>query len=136
MSRPQFIALLSGYALVDVVHILSGKYVRLPDHVERAKANREEILRGKPGLHLKFLFALSTFLLVAFFIGIVGMFFFLRIAPWLFGVGVIGMAVFHPKKIWIINNGWEHALNDLESLFAGVILALVFFGPAQHLFFR
>jgi hypothetical protein len=135
MTQQQFIALLCVYGIVVILAFVTEKFTPLPVHVSSAKPNRAEILKRKPKAYLG-LFALTAALVIGCtIIGFVGMFFFWHVAPWIFACGVAGQILLFPAVFWSVQSGLVHRLNELELLLDGVILILVFFGPARQLFF-
>src|ERR1700722_19435539 len=131
MSRTLFIILLCAYGLFEVFGILANKRVRLPEHVERAKPDKAKIFGGKSKLYCMFMLCATILVSISGIVGFVGMFFFWKAAPWFFGFGIFGKAVFNPKALWSIRNGWENTFAALEEFLGGIIFALAFFGIAK-----
>lgn len=135
MTRQHFIILLLVYGAVVFLGVMAGKVSRLPDQVQSAKPNRMEILKQRSRIYVG-LFAITSILVVICgIVGFLGMFFFWRFAPWIFGLGVFVKTLFFRTVFWKVQSGLEHMFNELELLLDGVVLTLVFFGPAKQLFF-
>jgi hypothetical protein len=135
MNRTQFIELLCAYGLLVLLCLLAKKCVRLPEHVERAKPEKLNILGGKSKLYYIFMLCAIGLVSSSNLVGFLGMFLFWKAAPWIFGFGIIGRFVFHPKAVWSVCSGWEDTFIGLETLLGGIIIALTLFGSARHLFF-
>jgi len=135
MTYQQLILILCGYALVVAGGFLVGKIVPLPDHVERAKPNRKEILAQKSKLYLGVFTITSCLVVGAGIVGFIGLFFRWHLAPWIFAGSLAGKILLFPSVFWKVRSGLEDMFSDLELLLDGVILTLVFFGPARPLFF-
>ena len=71
-------------------------------------------------------------------VGFIGMFFLWHVAPYLFAAAIFFKVFLSPcvTKFWEITNVWEMMCSHTEHILDGVILMLVFFGPARHLFFQ
>jgi hypothetical protein len=134
MNATQFIALLCLYLAVVAFNFLSGRFARPPEHLAKAKPNRQEILRQRSKVYLA-AFSLANVLVMACGVfGLLGMFLFWRFSPWVFGGAVIGKILLFRLPFWRVSSGLESMLSELELFLDGVILTLALFGPARHLF--
>ncbi|MBI3850479.1 MAG: hypothetical protein HY298_09465 [Verrucomicrobia bacterium] len=135
MTQQQFNVLLCVYALVVTLGFVVGKFVLLPDHVVSAKPNRMDILRGKSKFYLAVFTLANTLVIGCGVVGFIGMFFLWQFAPWLFAGSITGKIFLFPTTFWNVRSGLDHMVNEIELLLDGIILTLVFFGPARNLFF-
>jgi len=134
MTATQFIALLCLYLAVVAFNFISGRLAPLPEHVVKAKPNRQEILRQRSRVYLAGCLVANVLVMACGIVGILGMFLFWRFAPWLFGGAVIGKILLFRLPFWKVSSGLESMLSELELFLDGVILTLAIFGPARHLF--
>jgi len=134
MTHLQFTALLCMYGVVIALSFAAEKFDLLPSHVSRAKPNRLEILKRKPRVYFWLLGLTVAIGGCCEIAGFVGMFFFWHYAPLLFACGVACRALLFQSFCWSVQSGLEHMFNELEFLVIGVILALVFLGPAGQFF--
>jgi hypothetical protein len=135
MTRQQFNVLLYVYALVVTLGFVVGKFVLLPDHVVSAKPNRMDILRRKSKFYLGVFTLTNTLVIGCGAVGFIGMFFLWQFTPWLFAGSIAGKIFLFPTTFWKVRSGLDDMLSEIELLLDGVILTLVFFGLARHLFF-
>lgn len=134
MTAKQFIALLCLYVAVVALNLFSGRLTSLPEHVVKAKPNRQEILRQRSRLYLAGCLLANVLVVACGVVGILGMFLFWRFSPWVFGGAVIGKILLFRLPFWKVASGLESILSELELFLDGVILTLALFGPARHLF--
>ena len=76
--------------------------------------------------------------LVLAVVGLVGMFLLWRPGFYMFLVAVCIRTIGPPPLLgaWYVHTGWSNMFTELGLLLEGVIFAVVFFGPAKHLFQR
>ena len=135
MTQKQFFMVLCCYGLVVILGFVAEKFGSLPDHVISAKPNRMDILSRKSKFYLG-VFTLTNVLVIGCGVtGFIGMFFLWRFAPWLFVAGIAGKVMLFRTTFWKVRSGLEDMFSEIELLLDGVILTLVFFGPARHFFF-
>lgn len=135
MTQAQFIALLCVYVIVVVLTFVADRFTQVPEHVVSAKPNRQEILGRKSKLYIGVFTIVNALVIGCGVVAVIGMFFFWHIAPWLFAGSVAARIFLFATLFWKVRSGLEDMLNEIELLLDGVILTLVFFGPARHLFF-
>ena len=135
MTHQQFIAVLCVYALAVVFGFVAAKHERLPKDVPDDKVYKEAILRQKSKLYIAVYGITAALILSCLAVGFVGMLFLWPVAPWLFALSVAGDILFYPRLGWRFKSELESKLSELQMVMAGVIVTLVFFGPARYLFF-
>lgn len=69
-------------------------------------------------------------------VGYLGLFLFWRPARYMFLCGVILQALCEYSARWSVTNSYENVVDTIEVLFNGVLLALIFCGPAKEFFSR
>jgi hypothetical protein len=75
--------------------------------------------------------------LLAGVVGFVGMFFFWPQAPFIYFSGVASKILFSPLlPVKNPRTVWENMCGEIELFLDGLLMALVFFGPAKNLFFQ
>jgi hypothetical protein len=134
MTRQAFILLLCVYGLVVVAGFVADKFILMPDRRGSTERNLMEIFRRKPALVPLVVFFTAP-IFVCSIIGYVGLFFFWRMAPWIFAFGTIGRILLNFKLAQKSPNDLQSVLNVLELILVGFILALVFVGPVNRFFF-
>jgi hypothetical protein len=119
------------------LNFLAGRFAQPVAEITNAKSKSEEIFKRKIKPHPIPVIIGNGFILGCGLVGFIGMFFLWYIAPFLFAVSIVGKHFSGPylQVFWSIKNGWETLLGSLELFMDGVILTLVFFGPARPLFF-
>ena len=136
MTHSQFIGLLCVYGITYILSEIAEKCVSLPQHVIAAKPNLIKNLKLKSKFYLACFLLVTVVVAACGIIGFVGMLFFWPTAPWIFGCGVVGKILLSRiVSAVIIQGGVKHMFNEIELLLNGVILTLIFFGPAKQLFF-
>jgi len=74
-------------------------------------------------------------LIIVLLIGLVGMFFFWKPSRFFFLAIVLVSILFYPVLYpWYVDTAWDRLLTAFGDVFDGVLLALIFFGPAKPLF--
>ena len=73
--------------------------------------------------------------LLAGVVGVVGMFFLSRVGAYIYLGAVFLRTVLSPLLYsWHVSTGWKVVVDETSFILEGVIFAIVFFGPAKHLF--
>ena len=140
MTRRNFRLLLIGYVLLVAIDLATGSITdsTIPTTVLEAQ---------RTALHGRFfshgISALTVFvvceviaMILAAVVGLIGMFFCWRPAPYIFFAAVIARNFAYPLMWpWHAEAGWEGFVGSFGIALEGVIFAIVFFGPAKSLFF-
>ena len=132
MSLGHFILLLCVYGFVVILDLVASK-----SRQEHAAAlNFEAILKSKPRNYLWLMVLALGLIMVSGLIGFIGLFLFWHLAPWIFAFAMIGKIAFQDELSPLKStSALRRAVDVLEFLFEGIILVLVFVGPARRWFF-
>ena len=114
---------------------IAEKKIPLSLEVEKVKLNTDEIVKKKGKIWaLAFVFSFST-IVICGLAGFIGMFFLWPPAPCLFSIYVAAPILASSLLSHTVQSGIEELFGHLETFLEGVILTLIFFGPAKDLFF-
>ena len=136
VTHIQFIVILCVYVIIIVLSVIAEECVSLPEDARAAKPNLRKNFKFKSKANLAVFFFTSVFVVSCGIIGFIGMLFFWPAAPWIFGYGVVGRILLtRIVAEVIVEGGLKHMFYEVELLLEGVIITLIFFGPARQLFF-
>jgi hypothetical protein len=130
ITKAQFRWLLVVYFVVQVLAAWSdvGSVSVVPNVVR-------ELELSTPRQYLPLDFMLNTFVLVAWLVGLIGLFCFWPLARYICFVAALLMVVTDPLLVsWRVYTGPESVILQLILFLDGVIFALCFLEPAKHLF--
>lgn len=138
----------SKKAIKLLINSVASKFANLtsaPSEIRQARSKSEELLketiRSYPTANLKvnaaFFILVNLAVWSCALVGFVGMFFLWHVAPYFFAAAVFCKVFMLPfvERAWYVSNRWAMPFSHLECMLDEVILMLVFFGPARHLFF-
>jgi hypothetical protein len=131
-----FLILMAVYGALYLTELGCRAFLKLPERVQKARPNIEEILRHEPKYHLLFIYWGGILFCILYAVGFIGLLLFWKLAPWIFLSSLILDTLYYSKKIWLISTGWEAAVYRWRCVFSGIVLAAIFFGAATNLFFK
>jgi hypothetical protein len=135
MTYTQFLILLCVFALNGLLSNLVGEFVPLPDSAKAVKMDWKKYLKNKSKVYLAIFMFVNVFIVLTWFIGFIGMAFLWHLAPWIFACAEASSLIFSQLVApLVIETVWKIALSGMQMLLTGVILTLIFFGPAGHCF--
>ena len=80
---------------------------------------------------------LAVLLMISLAVGLIGLLCLWNPARYIFAAAVVGMIMVSPLySLWWVHTSWELIFFETSRLLEGVIIALVYFGPAKVLFTR
>ena len=138
MTYLQFIELLCVYALVVILNIVSENFIPLPKNSQSTQEELTKSLKLKMTTKASSVCCLIIIVSVtgSSLIGLIGMLCLWPLAPLIFSFGVAGKVLLTPWVSSVYTLGWLTYMSaEIVSVLDGVILALIFFGPVNHLFF-
>ena len=137
MSYRNFIILLITYLLIVLGTMLCERFGYLPPEAAKVKPRiREDLDRERRG-EFHAIGLTNVLILIIGLAGFVGLFFLWPPARWLFGASilaniVIGKIFSFPR--YVVRSPVAEVFVELEFFLGGVIVSLIFFGPARTLF--
>ena len=133
MSHAHFTLILTAYVTLVLLDYFAGSLPIHPDRI-RIDAVKEYLSKKSKAFIIGYSVVSSAFLLT-FIVGLIGLYFLWPLAPYLFTAGFLGkLADSIIIPIRNEKNQFERFLEELQFLFEGFLLAILFFGPARHLF--
>ena len=138
MSYSGLLELLFCYAVVVLINAVAASFMDIPKNGLSAEQEMDKAIKSKLTsigaiVRLSAAGVLITLLSVT---GFVGMLCLWHLAPFIFCAGVIGRICLTPIVASVYTIHWVTYMSaEIISAFEGVILALIFFGPARHLFY-
>jgi len=133
MTYIPFALLLTAYVILVASDYIAGA---LPIHPDRVRIDAvKEHLTNRPKLFVAIYGIASSIFIILFISGLIGLYFLWAFAPYLFLAGLIGKfadSIVIPVKNE--RNQLERILEEIQFLLEGFLLAILFFGPAKHLF--
>jgi len=138
MSYFELLELLFCYTIVVVINVVAASVIDIPKKGLSADQEMDKMIKSELtsiGAFMRIsIGGVLVFLLSV--IGFVGMLCLWHLAPFIFCAGVIGRILLTPLLASVYSMHWVTYMSaEIVSVFEGVILALIFFGPARHLFY-
>jgi hypothetical protein len=119
------------------LHAALTRFTSLPENRPR-KNEHAEFLASKtiPKWYALLCFVVTSFTLLGGIVGFVGLFILWKRAPVIYCSALFGKIFLKPlfNPVVVSQNCWEELSATVEYVLDGFIMALIFFGPAKHLF--
>jgi hypothetical protein len=138
LTKAQFRWLLVLYCLVVAMEfaVESNTKQLIPTSVleaENASSGAALLRHGRPEQIA--IIASVAGVLVAGAVGLVAMFFLSRVGAYIFLIAVCVRTAMSPVLYpWHVSTGWKTIFGETSMILEGAIFALIFLGPAKHLF--
>jgi len=130
MQRKHFIFILIAYIVVIIGGGVSVSLTRFL--IPSAVVEIEEM--DEPSLSV---LIIGPIIILGAVVGLIGMLCFWRPAIYIFTAAVIAKIILSPiLGTWKAVASWETVFGELEILLDGIIITLIFFGPAKNLFIK
>jgi len=130
--KTKFRILLLIYCIAVACEAISdiGGDKGLPEAVRLAEQSDAGVLLGPVSGLL-----VSGSVIAAFLAGLVGLFFFVSAARYIFVFATVAMIALWPlAEDWRVVTAWEESFKNTQLLLVGLVIALCFFGPVKELF--
>jgi hypothetical protein len=135
MKRRTFRLIVCAYFLLVAAGIICGEFI--------SSVVPPEILKSVPinfpesNIIVILGFCMFGAIILAGIVGVIGLFFFWPPSRYIYLAAVLSGIILEPvMRPWYIHTGWTEIFGGLEGLLSGVIITLVFLGPARNLFER
>jgi hypothetical protein len=138
MTHLQLICLLLVYLFVVALHATLSKLTPLYGNEPRKDYLKEYLSSHRiPKWYNLLVCIVGSSVALGGVVGMAGLFLLWRQAPVIYCSALLGKVFLSPVLIPIPNrnNCWEDLCSGLELMLDGFLMALIFFGPAKHLFY-
>jgi hypothetical protein len=138
MTRNAFRLLLLFYILLFIlgtinIFMIEGKFIP-SDIIERAKKAEFIFMDDTPFVIQVIIVAIMGLTILTGFVGFLGMLFFWSKSRYLFALAIILRILLTFSEKWGVSSSLNSFLGEFVTLLDGIIICLIFWGPAKSLF--